>query len=129
MPHPLLDRHATLRETSEYFRRCVLPVPPVALGRTGLFVSPVGFGGYRIEEEEPQHAAALKLALRSGCNLIDTSSNYGGGSSERLVGKIVRELVESREMRREEIVLVTKVGYVQGSNLDLVRRRKKEGHA
>ena len=34
----------------------------------------------------PRTAQALRQALRAGCNLIDTSTNYTDGGSERLVG-------------------------------------------
>ena len=87
------------------------------LGKTGFTVSRMGFGTYRVNEEEPEHREALKLALTSGCNLIDTSANYTDGSSERVIGQILRDF------NRGEIVIVTKAGYVQGENLELARAR------
>lgn len=93
----------------------------VTLGLTGLSVSPVGFGGYRIDESERTHQEALELALASGCNLVDTSTNYTDGSSERLIGKSLRKL------EIQGAVVVTKIGYVQGSNLELARAREAEG--
>ncbi|MEK7357217.1 MAG: aldo/keto reductase, partial [Bdellovibrionota bacterium] len=85
------------------------------LGTTDLTVSRVGFGCYRVHEFEPDHREALKSALLSGVNLIDTSTNYTDGSAERLVGDITRELFDAEQLEREEIVIVTKVGYVQGT--------------
>lgn len=93
------------------------------LGRTGLTVSPVGFGGYRVHEGSPVHRRALADALRGGVNLIDTSTNYGDGSSERLVGLVLANLVQQGELRREQVVVVTKAGYLQGSNLERARAR------
>ncbi|MDX9731636.1 MAG: hypothetical protein RBT63_07690, partial [Bdellovibrionales bacterium] len=61
--------------------------PPSRLGRTALMVSRVVFGGYRIHEHDPDHREAIKEAIRSGVNLIDKSSNYTYGSSERLIGQ------------------------------------------
>ncbi|MDR3608356.1 MAG: aldo/keto reductase [Oligoflexia bacterium] len=123
---------ATIPGTSEYFRSRSLGhslgTAPVALGRTGLFVSPVGFGGYRVDEEDPTHSSALELALLSGCNLIDTSSNYTDGGSERLIGFLLKKLIEEKKIRREEVVIVTKAGYVQGKNMELVRERESAGH-
>jgi aryl-alcohol dehydrogenase-like predicted oxidoreductase len=89
----------------------------------------VGFGGYRINEFDPDHREALRNTLLSGCNLIDTSSNYGDGSSERLVGQVLTELCDEGKVKREEIVLVTKGGYVQGENLKNARQRKEGGDA
>ncbi len=61
-------------------------------------------------------------------NLIDTSTNYTDGSAERLVGDITRELFESEKLEREELVIVTKIGYVQGSNLKDARERASNGN-
>src|SRR5829696_3292339 len=92
------------------------------LGSTGLTVSCVGFGGYRTGRSDPNHRAALRAALAAGVNLIDTSSNYMLGDSERLVG----QAVASSGIAREEVV-VSKIGYVQGPNLDLARQREAAG--
>ncbi len=98
------------------------------LGTTDLTVSRVGFGCYRVHEFEPDHREALKSALLSGVNLIDTSTNYTDGSAERLVGDITRELFDAEQLEREEIVIVTKVGYVQGTNLKEARERVSSGN-
>lgn len=93
------------------------------LGRTGFTVSPVGFGGYRVRDESPVHRRALADALRGGVNLIDTSTNYGDGASERLVGLVLANLVQQGEVRREQVVVVSKAGYLQGRNLARARAR------
>ncbi len=97
------------------------------LGDTGLAVSQAGFGGYRIEAGNETHHDALVHALRQGINLIDTSSNYADGRSEELVGSVVGELVERGELARKEIVVVSKVGYLQGENYLLAVQRKEAG--
>lgn len=74
---------ATVEGTKSYPHQST----PNLLGKTGWSVSPVGFGGYRIHDRVDEHREALKLALTSGCNLIDTSTNYGDGGSEKLIGK------------------------------------------
>ena len=95
------------------------------LGRTGLTVSGVGFGGYRVHNSVEDHRAALGHALMSGCNLIDTSTNYGDGASEELVAQVMAE--PAFVDRRDEIVVVSKVGYVQGQNLRLAQHRETSG--
>ncbi len=97
------------------------------LGNTGLYVSQVGFGGYRISKEIETHYDALQLAISSGINLIDTSANYTDGDSERLVGQVVSDLINARDITREEVVIVTKAGYIQGENYKKSQQRKKEG--
>lgn len=93
------------------------------LGRTGYAVSPVGFGGYRVRDDSPLHRRALADALRGGVNLVDTSTNYGDGHSETLVGRVLANLVQRGEVRREQVVVVSKAGYVQGENLARTRAR------
>ncbi len=98
------------------------------LGNTGLFVSQIGFGGYRIDVRSPLNLEALKKALISGINLIDTSSNYTDGNSELLVGDVLKDLIESNKISRESIVVVTKGGYIQGENYEISQERKQDGY-
>ncbi len=86
------------------------------LGRTGLAVTGAGVGGYRISSGIPSHAEALRHALHSGINLIDTSANYADGGSEDLIGLVLQEFFMKDELRREEVVVVSKGGYIQGAN-------------
>ena len=97
------------------------------LGSTGLTTGRIGFGGYRIDDETDEHAEALTVALLAGCNLIDTSTNYTDGGSERCVGNVVNDLARQGRLRREEIVIVSKIGYVQGQNLALAQEREAAG--
>jgi len=125
-----LPGHATPRATArlaENYAKLYGTSGYAAFGDTGLSVSRLGFGGYRIDESRPEHREALRKALHEGCNLIDTSSNYSAGSSERLIGAVLGQLVSSGEVRREEVVVVSKVGYLQGAALERARRREREG--
>ncbi len=97
------------------------------LGATGLTVSRLGFGGYRVDDQTPEHRAALEEALARGVNLIDTSTNYTDGASERLIGAVVADLVRAERLRRAEVVVVSKIGYVQGQNLALAEEREAAG--
>ena len=94
-------------------------------GNSGLTTSRLGFGTYRVDTREPEHREALKKALREGVNLIDTSTNYMDGDSERLVGSVLRELIKSGELTREEVIVVSKIGYVQGHNLKQAEAREQ----
>jgi len=93
------------------------------LGRTGLTVSAVGFGGYRVDDGTPQHRAALEQALAAGVTLIDTSSNYTDGGSETLIGAVLAQ----HPALRDGTVLVSKVGYVQGRNMELAQEARRRG--
>jgi hypothetical protein len=96
-------------------------------GNSGLTTSRLGFGTYRVDTKEPEHRDALKKALREGVNLIDTSTNYMDGNSERLVGSVLGELIKSGELNREEVIVVSKIGYVQGDNFKQAEARERAG--
>ncbi len=96
-------------------------------GNRGLTTSRLGFGTYRVDTREPEHRDALKKALREGVNLIDTSTNYMDGDSERLVGSVLRELIKSGELTRDEVIVISKIGYVQGQNLKQAEAREQAG--
>ncbi len=125
---PRLAGAATAEATAAYARRQRMGEAGYGtLGRTGLVGSRVGFGGYRVDDETPEHREALRRALLSGGNVVDTSTNYTDGGSERLIGQVLADLVRQGHLRREEVVVVSKIGYVQGANLELARRSEKEG--
>lgn len=131
-----LPGHATVYGTAAYTSRMIgqagdaaLASGFTALATTGLVVSRLGFGTYRVTPQEPEHREALKKALRTSCNVIDTSTNYVDGDSERLVGSVLAELIGAGDIRREEVVVVSKIGYVQGQNLKQAEAREKSGAA
>jgi Highly conserved protein containing a thioredoxin domain len=96
-------------------------------GSTGLTVSKVGFGGYRVDDSDPEHRRALVHALGAGVNVIDTSTNYMDGGSERMIGTVLRELVNTGTVSRDELIVVSKIGYVQGQNLKEAEARERTG--
>lgn len=102
-------------------------LPYAELGNTGLMVSRAGFGCYRVDDSVTEHHLAIQTALKAGINLIDTSSNYSDGGSERLVGRVLAELTEAGKLSREQVVVVSKVGYLQGSNLEAAGQRGAQG--
>jgi aryl-alcohol dehydrogenase-like predicted oxidoreductase len=75
-----------------------------ALGRTGLELSLLGFGGFHLVEVSRRDASWLLNAyLDRGGNYIETAAQYGDGASERKIGEAVSH-------RRSEYVLATKTG-------------------
>jgi aryl-alcohol dehydrogenase-like predicted oxidoreductase len=72
------------------------------LGKTGLELSLLGFGGFHLVEVTRQEASwMLNTYLDRGGNYIETAASYGAGISERKVGEAVSG-------RRSELVLATK---------------------
>ena len=98
------------------------------LGETGLCASSAGFGCYRVNAGVVAHEKALKKAMTSGINLIDTSANYADGGSEKLVGEVLKDLIDSGSISRDQVVVVSKGGYLQGNNYVLSQQRKNDGN-
>jgi hypothetical protein len=96
------------------------------LGKTGLICSAVGFGSYRVDLRVAEHHTALAKAIRLGVNLIDTSANYADGNSERLIGSVLAKMIEAGEISREEIIIISKGGYIQGENFERISKRIKD---
>lgn len=66
------------------------------LGKTGRNVSVIGFGAWQIgaawgDVSEDDALSALRTAVDSGVDFIDTADVYGDGRSERLVGQVLKE--------------------------------------
>jgi aryl-alcohol dehydrogenase-like predicted oxidoreductase len=121
----MIEGKATKEATSKWFETTVgQRLVSRSLGRTGLQVSAVGFGTYRVHPSVDQHRQALRCAIDQGVNLIDTSSNYGDGGAEVLIGQELGAYIEAGKIRREQMVVVTKVGYIQGQNLAIARARE-----
>jgi len=94
------------------------PPPLRALGRSGLQVSPLCFGGnvFGWTVDEATAFSLLDAWLDAGFNFIDTADVYSrwvpgheGGESERILGKWL-----ARSGRRAQVVLATKVGKDMG---------------
>lgn len=83
------------------------------LGRgTGVRVSEIGFSGWTIalnwwgrEIDEDEALRMLRRAYDRGINFFETGDMYGGGKSERLIGRAFAGM-------RDEVVISTKFGYV-----------------
>ncbi len=122
---------ATTEGTQAYFEKLGTDrIPQHAIrtfGKTGWRVSGIGFGGYRIHHNSAEHGKALRHALLNGINLIDTSSNYGDGGSEMLIGNLLQQMFERGELDRDEVVVVSKAGYVQGQNMALAQQQESAG--
>ncbi len=116
MSVPLIPGHATSEGTHAYLARL--------LGRVtgghfraweGLALSSVGLGTYLGAEDETTDAlyrAAIIRALDLGVNVIDSAINYRHQRSERVIGEAVRLLVERGAIRREELMVTTKGGFI-----------------
>jgi aryl-alcohol dehydrogenase-like predicted oxidoreductase len=81
------------------------------LGRSGLRVSRVGLGTLTWGRDTDEHEAAdqLRAFLDVGGTLLDTAAAYGEGDSEELLGSLLGDVVD-----RRDVVLCTKAGLLDG---------------
>jgi aryl-alcohol dehydrogenase-like predicted oxidoreductase len=110
-------------------------------GKTGATVSEVGLGTWQIggtEWGDVTDADALAILHRSadaGVTLFDTADIYGGGRSEQLIGRFLRERKASESRAGgQPITVVTKLGrrfdppngWPQNFTLDVIRRHTQD---
>ncbi|MBT2185938.1 aldo/keto reductase [Sphingobium nicotianae] len=84
------------------------------LGKTGMQVSRLCLGCMTFGEplrgphewtlDEEKTRPIIRKAIESGINFFDTANMYSAGSSEEIVGKLLREMAP-----RDEVVVATKV--------------------
>ena len=84
----------------------------------------LAFGTYRTGLDDPEHEAALTLALKEGIRLIDTSTNYMNGDAERLIAKVLEELYGG--YKPDDLEIVSKCGYIQGALLEEIKKSGEE---
>jgi aryl-alcohol dehydrogenase-like predicted oxidoreductase len=80
-----------------------------------LAASALGLGTYLgdcTDAEDAAYAETVRAAIASGVNVLDTAINYRCQRSERAVGRAVVEAIAAGEVRRDELIVCTKGGYV-----------------
>jgi aryl-alcohol dehydrogenase-like predicted oxidoreductase len=80
------------------------------LGRTGLKVSRLFFGGSHIGEiiDQDQARRLIERAWDSGINTFYTADKYNNGAGQDIIGKVLKP-------RRDDAVLLIKTGYRVGT--------------
>ncbi|MGC4030497.1 MAG: aldo/keto reductase [Tepidisphaeraceae bacterium] len=82
-------------------------------GATDWKVSEIGFGGWALgggawgNQDDGDSLTALRTALDSGVNLIDTAAGYGNGRSERVIAEALAD-------HKDKVYLVTKTPVAVG---------------
>jgi aryl-alcohol dehydrogenase-like predicted oxidoreductase len=103
------DRFPQFRE-AEHFRQ-----PNHVPGAANLWLSSIGGGTYLGEPDDAADASytdAITASLRSGINVLDSAINYRHQRSERNIGAALAALVTVGQVRRDEVLVCTKAGYL-----------------
>ena len=84
-----------------------------------LWISSIGLGTYLGEatsEADAAYTEAVRLALDSGINLLDTAINYRHQRSERNIGAALQGMAADGKLQRDEVLICTKAGYLSFDN-------------
>ena len=80
-----------------------------------LYLSNIGIGTYLGEPDSQTDLIvkdAVKKSIMSGVNVVDTAINYRAQKSERSIGLALSELINEHLVKRDEVFICTKNGYV-----------------
>lgn len=111
----MIAGHSTPEGTAGYRRRIARAVPEHFRLLDACAVSSVGIGTYLGPEDSATdrlYRDAVVRALELGANLIDSAINYRHQRSERVVGEALARLIGEGRLRREEVVVATKGGFI-----------------
>ncbi|MGQ9839113.1 MAG: aldo/keto reductase [Anaerolineae bacterium] len=81
----------------------------------GLTLSSIGYGtqsGDPTEGVDALYQLTVAEAVRHGCNVLDTASSYRAQRSELALGRALAELVGDGHLRRDEVVVMSKGGFI-----------------
>ena len=80
-------------------------LPTVPLGTTDMAITRVGFGAWAVgggewafgwgDQDDSESVAAIRHAVESGVNWIDTAAVYGLGHSETVVARALKDLPDA----------------------------------
>ena len=111
----MIPGRATPEGTDTYRRRGGETVPEHCRSFGSCWLSSVGMGTY-LGSEDPAtdelYREAVVHALELGINVVDTAVNYRHQRSERAIGQALSTLIGKGTLRREEVVVATKGGFI-----------------
>ncbi len=116
----MLAGRATAAGTTHYAARFTQAVagglaPDHFRAALGLKLSSIGVGtslGEASDQVDALYRRALAEAVRVGCNVLDTSASYRAQRSEVALGRALADLTGSGEFSRDELVIITKGGFI-----------------
>lgn len=111
----LIEMAGATREGTQRFKNRWNGPPDHFQESQGLFISSVGIGTYlgdTDDQTDRNYEASVCRAVELGCNLIDTAINYRHQRSERNVGAALKMLMERGTVKRDEIIISSKGGFL-----------------
>lgn len=111
----MIPGHATPEGTARFAKR-LRKLPPEHFRQVqGLTASSIGLGTYLGDPDDAtdaQQRAAVAACIAAGVNVFDCAINYRHMRSERAVGKALAELIGKKALKRDEVIVATKGGFL-----------------
>jgi aryl-alcohol dehydrogenase-like predicted oxidoreductase len=111
----LIPGYATAEGTARFRERFEPRLPGHVRPAAGLWVSSIGLGTYLGEPTQAHDARYREAVVRAaelGTNVFDSAINYRHQRSERAVGQALAETIAAGTLRRDEVLLATKGGFL-----------------
>ncbi|MFB3920253.1 MAG: aldo/keto reductase [Terriglobia bacterium] len=111
----LIPGFATFEGTERYHARFRTRLPNHFRRAHNLWISSIGLGTYLGEPTatyDQLYTDAVMRAAQAGVNHFDSAINYRHQRSERSIGKALAAMFEAGTLRRDEVVLATKGGFL-----------------
>ena len=111
----LIPGYATPEGTARFRARFEVRLPDHFRLSNGLWISSIGLGTYLGEPTsacDQLYREAATRALELGTNHFDTAINYRHQRSERAIGLALTQMIAAGALRRDEVVLATKGGFL-----------------
>jgi len=86
-----------------------------SISTSGLTLSSIGIGTYKGEvnnQGDEQWVESIRYGLKNGINLLDTAIRYRSMRSEKMIARVLKELIDAGEIKREELFISTKGGLI-----------------
>ncbi|CAI2717215.1 aldo/keto reductase [Nitrospina watsonii] len=115
----MIAGHATPQGTAHYKDRFELQCGEGHFQQAGpLWWSSVGIGTYlgnADEDTDDLVYQSIVTCMGAGINVVDSAINYRGERGERCVGRALAELVAQKTVRRNEVIVCSKGGFLPQS--------------
>ena len=111
----LIPGHATAQGTARFRDRFAVRLQGHFREAQGLWISSIGLGTYLGEPTaayDTLYGEAVTQAIESGINVVDSAINYRHQRSERAIGQALRTSISAGAVRRDEMVIATKGGFL-----------------
>ena len=111
----LIPGFASTEGTARFRERFAARLPGHFRAARGLWISSIGIGTYLGEptaEQDARYREAIRRAVSLGVNIIDSAINYRHQRSERAVAQVLAALISAGEIRRDEILVASKGGFL-----------------